>query len=626
MGSEREELERFVAARWPVLVRTAALVTGDRVRAERAVTLALVRLVGRWTRVVEDGDPAGWVRRELVRRLVADERRPRPEPTGQGSSRTVDDESVETSILRGYAALPPLARVAIALEHVEGLGPVEVAAATRQGPARVTADTSTARAELDRARDAAFRRLGLDPSRTAPQADLRSALESLAARAEPSADPIDIVRRHRARRLHRGIGAVAAVLALLAGAVALQTGLLPGGGDAQGGATAGPGSDVTSTLWTDLTTWPARGELVNDVTTHELVTVRWAPTTRLVFAGDVGSARMVVGIEPASATSPPFVDVVAGRAGTSVVWGPMDRYPLTHPGDALVLTGPPAGGRTPLLVLAPPTTTYAETSAHVHYGADGSVTRSWSPADLTRGVARLELAGTSLPALRVQVGGYDGPPDNADETLTPRTDPCPSCTGGAWVSIKSLTVARIVAAAVGIPVDQVRTTVLGDGLVRTPVFPALPAPRTVTRTEIVCIDYRLPGGVLLRTVDLRGFADTVARSSWESAGLIPSATAGTRPCVAVGSTWPDGDVRYAVLAPGASTLQVSSLGPSGAGHLGPKVAVRNGIAVVSAAQSVQAGQAELRAFDAHGHLLESWDLATLVTRRDPLDLGPGASG
>jgi RNA polymerase sigma-70 factor (sigma-E family) len=60
-----EEFEAFVQARWPALVRTAYVLSGDRHTAEDLAQEALARLAHHWERVVRDGNPEAYVRRAL---------------------------------------------------------------------------------------------------------------------------------------------------------------------------------------------------------------------------------------------------------------------------------------------------------------------------------------------------------------------------------------------------------------------------------------------------------------------------------------------------------------------------------------------------------------------------------
>ena len=79
-GAE-EEFRLFVQARWPALVRTAYLLTGDRGRAEDLVQQVLVKVHRRWTHIAHAESPYAYTRAALAdesaswwrRKRVADE-------------------------------------------------------------------------------------------------------------------------------------------------------------------------------------------------------------------------------------------------------------------------------------------------------------------------------------------------------------------------------------------------------------------------------------------------------------------------------------------------------------------------------------------------------------------------
>jgi RNA polymerase sigma-70 factor (sigma-E family) len=60
-----ESFREFVAARWPALLRTAYLLTGDHARAEDLVQSALVRVHRHWARV-QAASPDAYVRKVMV--------------------------------------------------------------------------------------------------------------------------------------------------------------------------------------------------------------------------------------------------------------------------------------------------------------------------------------------------------------------------------------------------------------------------------------------------------------------------------------------------------------------------------------------------------------------------------
>jgi len=60
------EFQEYMAARWPVLVRTAYLLTGDQHQAEDVAQTALTRVYAAWHKVRKADDVDAYVRRVLV--------------------------------------------------------------------------------------------------------------------------------------------------------------------------------------------------------------------------------------------------------------------------------------------------------------------------------------------------------------------------------------------------------------------------------------------------------------------------------------------------------------------------------------------------------------------------------
>lgn len=128
------EFQAYMAARWPVLVRTAFLLTGDRFLAEDLAQTALTRVYASWRRVRRVDDVDAYVRRVMVnansgrfrkRRVVerlvavpADGRSHVPhEPLAQRSA-----------LMAALAGLPARQRAVVVLRYWEDLSEREVAA------------------------------------------------------------------------------------------------------------------------------------------------------------------------------------------------------------------------------------------------------------------------------------------------------------------------------------------------------------------------------------------------------------------------------------------------------------------------------------------------------------------
>jgi RNA polymerase sigma-70 factor (ECF subfamily) len=143
---EREhelEFDEFFASTYPAIVRSAALVVGDREVARELAQEAFVKALLHWKRVRAYERPEAWVRKVAFRMaLRAKSREPRrgalPEPT-------VADSLVDLDLLRMIAQLPPMQRAAIALHYLDDLTVEQVAEILGCAP-------STARVHLHRGR------------------------------------------------------------------------------------------------------------------------------------------------------------------------------------------------------------------------------------------------------------------------------------------------------------------------------------------------------------------------------------------------------------------------------------------------------------------------------------------
>lgn len=125
--------EDYVAARGSSLVRFAALLTGDRHRAEDLVQEALARTYLRWDRIRRADNPDVYVRRLLVnasrswwrrranRELPVERTADRPAPGDMGA------ESAERDLMRRLIArLPHRQRAVLVLRYYEDLDDVAI--------------------------------------------------------------------------------------------------------------------------------------------------------------------------------------------------------------------------------------------------------------------------------------------------------------------------------------------------------------------------------------------------------------------------------------------------------------------------------------------------------------------
>lgn len=129
-----EGLREFVIARGPALSRTAYLLTGDHALAEDLLQQALVKTAAHWRRVVEGGNPEGYVRRVMVNERTSRWRRRRyvevsdavaGDPAGPGDEAEAAVRRV--GLRRALAALPPRQRAVIVLRFFEDLSEAQTA-------------------------------------------------------------------------------------------------------------------------------------------------------------------------------------------------------------------------------------------------------------------------------------------------------------------------------------------------------------------------------------------------------------------------------------------------------------------------------------------------------------------
>ncbi|MER7983406.1 SigE family RNA polymerase sigma factor [Streptomyces sp. NPDC095817] len=135
MQAEQDErFHDFVKARWPQLVRTAFLLTGDVHHAEDLTQTALAKAYRSWRRISRADNPDAYVRRMLVscnsdrfrkRRVIESLTAAVPERLGRDES--ADRLEQRGFLLAGLAQLPPRQRAVVVLRYWEDLSEAEVA-------------------------------------------------------------------------------------------------------------------------------------------------------------------------------------------------------------------------------------------------------------------------------------------------------------------------------------------------------------------------------------------------------------------------------------------------------------------------------------------------------------------
>ncbi|RJL35477.1 SigE family RNA polymerase sigma factor [Bailinhaonella thermotolerans] len=153
-----EEFHGFVMSRWPRLMRTAFLLTGERHAAEDLVQSSLERAYVSWRRVSAAGDPDAYVRRILInaharrhRRKLKEYLRARDEvqewdePERDDRMAQAEDRSM---LLRALARLPARQREAVVLRYWEDLTETQAAEAMGCSVGAVKSNTAKGIAKL----------------------------------------------------------------------------------------------------------------------------------------------------------------------------------------------------------------------------------------------------------------------------------------------------------------------------------------------------------------------------------------------------------------------------------------------------------------------------------------------
>ena len=135
-----EEFRSFVTGRWPRLVRTAFLLTGERHAAEDLAQATLEQVYVAWRRVGSADDPEAYVRRVMINAHARRHRKKLREflapKDDSGLVREVADTGDRIAqaddrgvLLKALAQLPPRQREAVVLRYWEDLTETQVAQA-----------------------------------------------------------------------------------------------------------------------------------------------------------------------------------------------------------------------------------------------------------------------------------------------------------------------------------------------------------------------------------------------------------------------------------------------------------------------------------------------------------------
>ncbi|MFD9003515.1 SigE family RNA polymerase sigma factor [Streptomyces sp. NPDC059582] len=127
-----EEFQAFVIGRWPRLMRTAFLLTGEQHAAEDLVQSTLEKTFVAWRRVGSADDPEAYVRRVMINAHARRHRRKLREFLAPKDDTGLAHEVADTgdrisqaddrnALLKALAQLPPRQREAVVLRYWEDL-------------------------------------------------------------------------------------------------------------------------------------------------------------------------------------------------------------------------------------------------------------------------------------------------------------------------------------------------------------------------------------------------------------------------------------------------------------------------------------------------------------------------
>ena len=144
MGDHRqarsEDFRDFVVGRWPRLMRTAFLLTGEQHAAEDLVQSTLEQAYVAWRRVGSADDPEAYVRRVMINAHARKHRRKLREFLARGDDSGLTHEIADTgdhisraddrhALLKALSKLPPRHRQAVVLRYWEDLTETQTAEA-----------------------------------------------------------------------------------------------------------------------------------------------------------------------------------------------------------------------------------------------------------------------------------------------------------------------------------------------------------------------------------------------------------------------------------------------------------------------------------------------------------------
>ncbi|MGW0880466.1 SigE family RNA polymerase sigma factor [Streptomyces sp. NPDC002671] len=139
-GARNEEFQSFMVGRWPRLMRTAFLLTGEQHAAEDLVQSTLERVFAAWRKVGSADDPEAYVRRVMINMHARKHRRKLKEFLAPKDDSGLLHEVADTgdriaqaddrsTLLKALAQLPVRQREAVVLRYWEDLTETQAAEA-----------------------------------------------------------------------------------------------------------------------------------------------------------------------------------------------------------------------------------------------------------------------------------------------------------------------------------------------------------------------------------------------------------------------------------------------------------------------------------------------------------------
>ena len=145
----REVFDTFVRARHTALLRYGTALTGDPHSAADLVQDALERTGLAWSRVQQQGDPEGYVRRVMANRNISTWRRLRRERlTASPPEQAYEDLPTDDVMWKALSLLPKRQRTVLVLRYYEDLSEAQIAAVLGIAPGTVKSQASKGIAAL----------------------------------------------------------------------------------------------------------------------------------------------------------------------------------------------------------------------------------------------------------------------------------------------------------------------------------------------------------------------------------------------------------------------------------------------------------------------------------------------